>query len=376
MSQRPLSNSAVDAELFVDRDRELSRLQRAVQLGFNVLVLGEPGVGVTSLVNQLAARVVENGTRARYVNASRASTVGELIDELETSLRALHLSDAHALHSDLDRQLGDEPSVGMRLLGALAAVGQMNEGERAADAISELQDEARRKGDLSRSLPSVVIVVDEAHDPEVVHGLFGRLRDELWELPFTWVVCGDERYRSAYLEPPADAFFDDVLHVEPLDHDAAAELLSRRLEHVAESDQPDVERLRGHLARLVDTANGSPRRLLAAAREVLLTPPGETEDRFRAAVRLQNEVSRQFGRAASMLVAELEALGPSSASDPELLRRLGWTRGRAAQVLRELEEAGIVTASTDREPDRPGRPRKLYRLNYDAFMSDEVERAS
>lgn len=60
-----------------------------------------------------------------------------------------------------------------------------------------------------------------------------------------------------------------------------------------------------------------------------------------------------------MLMAELESLGAASASDERLLRRLGWTRPRAVQVLRELEDAGLVTASYARGPG--GGRQKVYR---------------
>lgn len=67
-----------------------------------------------------------------------------------------------------------------------------------------------------------------------------------------------------------------------------------------------------------------------------------------------------MGRAASMLVHELEASGPASASDPELLGRMGWTRQRAAQVFAQLREAGIVSASDQRGQD--GRTRRVFTL--------------
>ena len=67
------------------------------------------------------------------------------------------------------------------------------------------------------------------------------------------------------------------------------------------------------------------------------------------------------------MIAELEALGPVSASDKELLERLGWSRARATQVLNRLQEAGVVTASTQRDTGSPGRPRKIYSLNVDLF---------
>jgi predicted ArsR family transcriptional regulator len=70
--------------------------------------------------------------------------------------------------------------------------------------------------------------------------------------------------------------------------------------------------------------------------------------------------AQRLGRPAEMVVAELEASGPLSASDERLLRRLGWTRERAVQVLKQLEGAGLVTTSLQKGPS--GRPRKLYGL--------------
>jgi DNA-binding PadR family transcriptional regulator len=42
--------------------------------------------------------------------------------------------------------------------------------------------------------------------------------------------------------------------------------------------------------------------------------------------------------------------------------KLGWTRGRASQVFRELEQQGLVR-SLER-PGTRGRPRRLYEVTY------------
>ena len=62
-----------------------------------------------------------------------------------------------------------------------------------------------------------------------------------------------------------------------------------------------------------------------------------------------------------MLVAELQALGPVSASNAHLQERLGLTRSRLAQVFSQLEDAGLVR-SFAAPTDRPRRPAKLYQL--------------
>jgi DNA-binding MarR family transcriptional regulator len=58
-------------------------------------------------------------------------------------------------------------------------------------------------------------------------------------------------------------------------------------------------------------------------------------------------------------VAYLETNGPASASDERMLSELGWSRSRATQVLRELEQAGLVKPSSERNDS--GR-RKVYAL--------------
>jgi hypothetical protein len=189
-----------------------------------------------------------------------------------------------------------------------------------------------------------VVLVDELSATSVGHTLFGRLRDELWQLPLTWVVAVAANEAGPLLTPPADAFFDVILRLEPLTRASQRAILEARAGN------------RGRrIAAQLD--EGNPRRLLALAREAVaggVQPPVLQ----RALSHRDAEVSK-LGRAASMLMAELESLGPTSASDEQLLRRLGWTRTRAVQVLRQLEEKGLVTSTTAKGDS--GRPRKLYR---------------
>ena len=78
LSQRPLSRGDIDRELFAGREAELERLRRAARLDFNVLVLGDPGAGVTSLLNQHARQLEEDGYEVFVVSGSAAESVGQL----------------------------------------------------------------------------------------------------------------------------------------------------------------------------------------------------------------------------------------------------------------------------------------------------------
>jgi hypothetical protein len=62
-----------------------------------------------------------------------------------------------------------------------------------------------------------------------------------------------------------------------------------------------------------------------------------------------------------MLLAEIEQLArPVWASDEELLRRMGWTRNRAVQVLGQLEDEGFLRSYNDRGPS--GGNVKMYSI--------------
>jgi hypothetical protein len=61
-----------------------------------------------------------------------------------------------------------------------------------------------------------------------------------------------------------------------------------------------------------------------------------------------------------MLFAELLAMGSASPSDAGLLDRVGWSRPRANQVLRELEREGLAVAQNELI-NGAGKPRRVYR---------------
>jgi hypothetical protein len=318
LSQRPLLSTTADAALFVDRQREVDTLTRAVRLGLNALLLGQRGSGKTSLLHFVERRLRDEGTEVRFVEASRASTIDDLV----------------ALVSDAVRGTPREPS---------------------DDVLAGL----RRLGEMARRQP-FVLLVDSIPRPALVHQLFGQQRDELWQLPFLWFVSGNSADRNGYLEPPADSFFDIVVELAELSVERAAELLVRRSTAPGAAGDAAAKVLREASSVLAErVAPRTPRQLLSAARSTLLgdEDPAATIDAWDA---LQHRAA-ELGRPAAMLFAELMNTGPASASDESLLERLGWTRGRVAQVLKQLDSEGLVVSTT--EARGPGRPRKLYAVN-------------
>ena len=333
LSQRPLSGSDADRDLFVDRTVELGHLERSAQLAFNVLVLGERGMGATSLVRQYQRRLEDAGRGSYYVNAGWAEDVAELVAEIRM-----------AVDGPRPSKYTLDPMT--RLMASRMLV---REGE---DRLSYLRALSERVSESEGQRP--IIILDEMSEAELVHEFFGRHRDDIWQMPFRWVVCGRMSRRSRYLEPPADAFFDSVLTLGPLDTAASRDLLHARLAGAGPADREARVRILDNRDRLVEQGEGNPRRLLAAVRDALL----RSSEEVLVADQLLSSAA-ELGKTEMRAVRYLLRSGPTSASDEKLLEALDITRARATQVLRRLEDAGHVHASLEKGR-QPGRPRKLY----------------
>ncbi|MCW2528986.1 MAG: hypothetical protein JWM76_3846 [Pseudonocardiales bacterium] len=316
MSGRPLLDNRRDAELFVDRDRELGELTSALRRGLNVLVSGDAGIGKTSLLHHFRYRSRSDDAKAE-VSYARGESVDGGAELLAVVATAVLGRDARTLLDTAD------------ILPAL--------GEHAENVRTQVADAAF----------GPVIVLDDV-TASAGHALFGQLRDELWGTGFQWVVSVRTTERGGLLLPPADAFFEHEIALEPLPGKAAVELLQRRTTGWSTTAT----------GKLATAIGGNPRRLLAAAR-ALEDDPGRLDEMLEAINRRDDAIARS-GRSETMLAAELDALSSASASDEALLSRLSWTRARAVQVLTHLEELGLVQ-SEDVRTGR-GRPRKVYRL--------------
>lgn len=323
LTNRPLLDNAPDAELFVPDEVLMGRLAQAVAAELNVLLIGEPGSGKTTVLRQLLYTDRDLRPRFVFVNGSSASDVFGLLE---------------LVHAEATRTAGRAfPPVDIRP--------QWSHG---------LDAEAARLLALVRGLsahPSMTVVLDGLPSADAAGTLFGRMRDELWQLPHHWLVATTPRDRRALLTPPADAFFDLRLELQPLSDEILAHIVLRRV-----GDSPAISSTDLHA--IVDAGGGNPRRTLALAREVVYDP--RTSSRRRNARARREQIAVDLGRGHSMLLAEMEGRPPVSASDSDLLAALGWTRSRATQVLKELERHGVVEGFDGRS-DRGGTLR-LYRL--------------
>ena len=217
ISQRPLTSSRLDGKLFTGRETELRLLEKTAQLGFNTLILGERGAGMTSLMYRYLRRAEDAGRPCYYMDGSQAETPAQTLTLAKSS------------NTEIETP-GGKP----------------------------------------------VIILDGI-DGKSAHRLFGTMRDEAWKTDCYWVVCGQLRYRHEYLAPPADGFYEAEIILKPMNkHDSAA-LLETRLTTGNVYDEEDTETIRSDFSRIVEDGGGNPGRILAEARASLLRNPKDAK---------------------------------------------------------------------------------------------------
>ena len=331
LGQRPLTASDADHRLFADRSSELQRVLRALDLGLNAYVHGPPGSGRTSFLRQ-----VERGRPdAHYVRLHGFETLADRLDEAERAVTGRSVLERH------------RPSP----LAATLKAFSTTEVKVAADPLRHLREAAGPGG----GEPRHVVLVDDLGQKDC-HELFGRLRDDLWELPIQWVAAGS----ASSLDAPADTFFDAVVELLPFDHKGLRELVRRR----AASGTPEEGRLLLSRAEPVieSVAPCTPRRALSVLRELYLSD--DLAEATRDLANLQS-ARASLKPTANKLLDALIHHGPTYAGDAELLAEVGVTRSRVVQLLAELEADGLVIAQ------RAGR-RKLFAVPAGRPMAVDV----
>src|SRR5215213_5213421 len=207
LTGRPLLDTKPDHDLFAGREDELSRLLASVERRENVLIAGERGSGKTTILRQLAYVY-----RAQHPDEPPPIFVeGYLADDAKTFL-------------DLVRfRFGLEPLV--RGLASIDANGARDQ-HALADTL-QLPDLVASLREATQGSHRVVLV-DELPSAAVGQTVFGRLRDDLWQIAITWIVAVPDGSLGTLLSPPADAFFNVVLPLGPLTEEGQARLLTAR----------------------------------------------------------------------------------------------------------------------------------------------------
>lgn len=325
---RPLYDSPADAKYYVV-PAEWDAVIRALDRDNNILVCGERGAGKTSLLHQVQLTLRNHGERVVYVDATAVAEPLELVFRVRDALKGrpgLAQTAPGTVSRSLAQVTGEQlpPPGGVSRLLYDTLVG------------------------LGEEVEPTIILLDATAAAQALYGVFGRMRDTVWQLPHRWLIAIDNEDRATALRPPADAFFDIVIELRPLPIERLMTILHNRTDELP-------PRL---LSQIAADARGNARAAIRAANNALVHG-GDPANELSARARLL-DAAAQIGRPQGMLMAELLDLGQASPSDEALLDRLGLTRARVSTLLQQLLEADLVESTVERS-DRPGRPRTVYR---------------
>ncbi|MGH2902417.1 MAG: AAA family ATPase [Solirubrobacteraceae bacterium] len=323
---RPLYDTPADTRYHVTPP-EWDSIMRALGRDNNVLLYGARGVGKTTLLRQLQFTLRNQGERVAFVDAAAVTEPVQLALCVRDALKGR----PGTVESGLD------PAKYLEVFGDPAPL--------PGGASRRLYDTLVS---LGRGVEPTLVLLDASAAAGAVYGVFGRMRDTIWQLPHRWLVVVDDGDRATVLKPPADAFFDTVIALEPLSTERLLTVLQARTDELPQT----------LLSQIAADARGNPRAAIRAANDALVhgfDPTSELSARARLL-----DTAAQLGRPQGMLMAELLDLGQASPSDEVLLERLGLTRARVSTLLQQLLETGLVESSVERS-DGPGRPRTIYR---------------
>jgi DNA-binding MarR family transcriptional regulator len=325
---RPLYDNPADAKYYV-MPPEWDAVVRALDRGNNTLICGERGTGKTSLLRQVQLALRDDDERAVYVDATAVAEPLELAFRVRDALKG-------------------RPGIAQAGTGTVSRALAQVAGDQSppSGGVSRLLYDTLV--DLGEGVEPTIVLLDATAAAQALYGVFGRMRDTIWQLPHRWLVTIDDSDRATALKPPADTFFDTVIELGPLPIERLTTILHKRTDELPQK----------LLSQVAADARGNPRAAIRAANNALVhgaDPATELSARARLF-----DAAAQLGRPQGMLMAELLDLGQASPSDEALLDRLGLTRARVSTLLQQLLEADLVESTVERS-DRPGRPRTVYR---------------
>jgi DNA-binding MarR family transcriptional regulator len=325
---RPLYDNPADAKYYVVPS-EWDAVIRALERGNNTMIRGERGAGKTSLLRQVQLTLRNRDERIVYVDATAVAEPLELVFRIRDALRG-------------------RPGIAQAGPGAVSRALAQAAGDQAPPPGGASRLLYDTLVDLGQEVEPTIVLLDATAAAHALYGVFGRMRDTIWQLPHRWLVAIDDSDLATALKPPADTFFDTVIQLRPLSIEQLTMILHKRTDGLPQK----------LLRQVAADARGNPRAAIRAANNALVhgaDPAGELSGRARLL-----DAAAQLGRPQGMLMAELLDLGQASPSDEALLDRLGLTRARVSTLLQELLAANLVESTAERS-DRPGRPRTVYR---------------
>jgi len=359
LSYSPLLSTKRDQEFFTNRDEEIQQALQAVEAGFNVLVIGERGLGKTTVLTRLeyllkGSRYEKKLVVPANLNFEIASPSDFILLLLSAAQKTISNDPRTRLVQTIRRAA---ESVSLSVFGAGVSLKPPEEISvslryRFLDEFLTLCSKIRAKG-----MQFIFLIDDTDKSPEVTYDVLSSLRDTLWRTEAVYVLTCNAMHRSVVLRPPVDSFFESVIQLHSLDYEETVDLIRKRL-------GKDIFP-RETYAMIHSSSKGNPREIVRVCRMAIEKAieekwePQRLEEGVRHLIMGLEHTRQSYDKTLSLaekeLVRYIETHGPCSSSDKNLQALLGVKRTRLVQIFKKLERIGILKATTT-----AGSRRKLY----------------
>ncbi|MHB8546551.1 MAG: AAA family ATPase [Nitrosotalea sp.] len=344
-SPRPLMSLEDDRNYFTKYE-EIEKIIRAVEIGENVLIIGDRGSGKTSLLNHMLyhyfnTKATEQVIPVRFSALSieelnQKNLVRSLIRNIVDSIFKIK-STSERIKVILNKMIDSSPTT----LPDLAKLDNMlqtntdtarDDFEALTERLSELVLSIRKK-----EINFFVMIDDLDKFPaDKVWHTFRSIRDILWELHFSLIITALPDQVSEITKPPLDQFFPYWIKIPSFDMEYTKSLIEKRFNKSQVTISNDA------LEAIVNRTKGNPRSIIAIMKNVI-----ESND-FSSQITLDN--INNLGLPYSIRLSDIQravinylAENPNtSASTKNFIARIGVTRSRLSQILNDLRKDDLI----------------------------------
>jgi len=344
-SPRPLMSLEDDRNYFTKYE-EIEKIIRAIEIGENVLIIGDRGSGKTSLLNHMLyyyfnTKSTEQVIPVRFSALSieelnQKNLVRSLIRNIFDSISKIK-STSERIKVILNKMIDSSPTT-LPDLAKLDSMLQTNtdtardDFEALTERLSELVLSIRKK-----EINFFVMIDDlDKFSADKVWHTFRSIRDILWELHFSLIITALPDQVSEITKPPLDQFFPYWIKIPSFDMEYTKNLIEKRFKKSQVTISNDA------LEAIVNRTKGNPRSIIAIMKNVI-----ESSD-FSSQITLDNinnlglPYSIRLSDIQRAVINYLSENPNTSASTKNFIARIGVTRSRLSQILNDLKKDDLI----------------------------------
>lgn len=344
-SPRPLMSLEDDRNYFTKYE-EIEKIIRAVEIGENVLIIGDRGSGKTSLLNHMLYHYFNTKSTEQVIpvrfsalsieELNQKNLVRSLIRNIFDSISKIK-STSERIKVILNKMIDSSPTT-LPDLAKLDSMLQTNtdtardDFEALTERLSELVLSIRKK-----EINFFVMIDDLDKFPaDKVWHTFRSIRDILWELHFSLIITALPDQVSEITKPPLDQFFPYWIKIPSFDMEYTKNLIEKRFNKSQVTISNDA------LEAIVNRTKGNPRSIIAIMKNVI-----ESSD-FSGQITLDNinnlglPYSIRLSDIQRAVINYLSENPNTSASTKNFIARIGVTRSRLSQILNDLKKDDLI----------------------------------